>query len=86
MGDNWENPYNGSLSATGAASAVYYGIVVIFGSLFVQKLFLAVMASCYAEEYRIAHDMRSARLLKMKQKKEAKLAGLMSMMTAAEIT
>jgi hypothetical protein len=38
---------------------MFFGIVVIFGNLFVQKLFLAVMESCYAEEYRVAHDMRS---------------------------
>jgi hypothetical protein len=75
MGNNWEDPYNFALAATGAGSAVFFGIVVIFGNLFVQKLFLAVMESCYSEEYRVAHDARAIRLQKIKERKEKK-AGL----------
>jgi hypothetical protein len=74
MGNNWEDPYNFALAATGAGSAVFFGIVVIFGNLFVQKLFLAVMESCYAEEYRIAHDAREVRRIKRKER-EKKING-----------
>jgi hypothetical protein len=47
--DNWDGPYGYSLAATGSLSSIYYGVLVIFGSFFVSKLVLAVIASKFAE-------------------------------------
>ena len=68
-GNNWEDPFSFALASVGSVSSVFFGIVVIFGSLFVQKLVLAVMAQCYADEAKIAEDIlrRAKRASKKRQ-------------------
>jgi hypothetical protein len=81
MGNNWEDPMYFTLASVGFGSSVFYITVVIFGTLFVQKLFLAVMASCYAEEHRIILDINAARLKKMGSKARMELSFMQKIMT-----
>ena len=60
-GDNWEDPFGYALATTGMVSSIYFCLLTMFGSFFVQKLVLAVMADSYAEEVNIAADARKRR-------------------------
>jgi hypothetical protein len=70
--DNWDGPYGYSLAATGSLSSIYYGVLVIFGSFFVSKLVLAVIASKFAEVSQILADERREQHRCLKLLKERK--------------
>jgi hypothetical protein len=70
--DNWDGPYAYSLAATGSLSSIYYGVLVIFGSFFVSKLVLAVIASKFAEVSQILADERREQHRRLKLLKEKK--------------
>ena len=78
IGDNWDNAYGYTLAANGTASVIYFLFVVFFGSFFLQKLIIAVIAESYGHEIDIIEaknrEHREKRLLRKQAKINKKLA------------
>ena len=81
-GDNWDSVYSITLQTNGSASIVYFFFLVVFGTYFVLKLMIAVIADAYGKEIDIIEAKhkekqekrllrRQARITKKAVKKDA---------------